>query len=486
MTTHFRSPHAPAALAKGPGRASFLAALGVATVLLPALFAVSQAEAQPRSNTRASGVTLFDQDDFRGRSQFVDQDTSRLGIGGIGDNRARSVIVDPGCTVTLYSDSGFRGVSFRSNGDLASLRRTPVGADSVSSLEVDCRQGQRGGDRDSDWDDGNRGNRGNRGGWGEGRRGDDPWGDDGRVDDGWGNGELGNGDGAVLYGDDQYRGARVRFDRDVAELGRTGLGNDRASSLRVARGCRVTLYADSGFRGAQEEFEEDVPDLGRTLFGNDRASSARIECRRQSWNDGFEDAWGGGWSGRKGVVVYSDEGFRGRSEFLVQDDDRLSNNAVGNDSISSLRVSPGCRVTLHENDRFTGRSDVFRGDMDSLRGTRIGNDSASSIEVRCAGQGGNTGGDFGFGDGLTLYADSDFRGAKETFEVDMSDLGRSRFGNDRASSLRVARGCQATLYEDANYRGRSMTVRSDVPDLGDTAFGNDRVSSIRVDCRRRR
>lgn len=438
-----------------------------ATALVAVVGPLALADAAQAQNQR-QGVTLYDQEDFRGRSQFIDQDEPSLGFGRVGNDRTRSVRVDPGCKVVLYADSGYRGVSYWAEEDLPDLRRTPVGPDSVSSLRVDCRRTR---------DD--RGNRGDRDDWGRDRGRD--------RDDGWLDAPLGRGAGAILYGDDDFRGARVRFDRDIPELSRTEVGNDRASSLQVAEGCRVTLYADSLYRGASADFDEDIDDLGRTRFGNDRASSARIECRRSTWGDADDgrDAWGGGWEGRKGVVLYSDEDFRGRSEFLYQDDDRLGNNTIGNDRVSSLRVSPGCRITLHENERYTGRSDVFERDTRSLRGSRIGNDQASSIEVRCTGQGGNTGADFGFGDGVILYADTDFRGAKQTFERDVADLRRTHFGNDRASSLRIAKGCVVTLYSDTNFRGRSVRLDQDEPNIASTGIGNDAVSSLEVDCRRR-
>lgn len=190
--------------------------------------------------------------------------------------------------------------------------------------------------------------------------------------------------------------------------------------------------------------------------------------------------------GQKGVTLYEDENFRGRREFFTQDDPRLADNRIGNDNVSSIKVDRGCRVTIYRDERYKGASDVIDEDWDTLYDTRVGNDEISSLEVRCAGRGGNTDGDYGFGEGVTLYANSDFRGRSESFTNDVRDLRGSQIGNDQASSLRLARGCEAILYSDANFRGQSVSVDYDVPNLGETRVGNDQVSSLEVRCRRRR
>lgn len=190
--------------------------------------------------------------------------------------------------------------------------------------------------------------------------------------------------------------------------------------------------------------------------------------------------------GPKGVTLYEDENFRGRQEFFTQDDPRLQDNRIGNDRASSVKVDRGCRVTLYRDERYKGESEAIDGDLRSLGETRVGNDRTSSLEVRCAGRGGNTDGDYGFGEGVTLYDNADFRGRSQSFTRDVRDLRGTEIGNDRASSLRLARGCEAVLYTGANFRGESMTVDYDVENLGETRIGNDQVSSLEVRCRRRR
>ncbi|MEM9554723.1 MAG: beta/gamma crystallin-related protein [Acidobacteriota bacterium] len=348
--------------------------------------------------------------------------------------------------------------------------------------------------------------------------------------------------GVTLYDEEGFRGLDETFTVDVDNLGRTRIGNDRARSVSLARGCRAILYSDAGYRGESVTLTREVSSLDRTPVGLDRVSSLRVDCRRGSWDDSWSDdrygddryrddrsrdryddrdrdrsgwndpwsddrygdrhrdghggwddpwsdgrgsgGWGSEWQGRRGVIVYTDAGYRGRSEIFVQDIDDLRRSRVGNDSISSIRVAPGCQATLHETIRFSGRSMVIERDIPNLSGTRIGNDVASSLTVRCRGQAG-VGSDFGWGAPVILYADTDFRGTKLEVDGRIDDMSRSPFGNDRASSIRVAVGCEAILYADAGFRGRSVVLTGDVENLGRTRIGNDSVSSIEVRCRRR-
>lgn len=85
-------------------------------------------------------------------------------------------------------------------------------------------------------------------------------------------------------------------------------------------------------------------------------------------------------------------------------------------------------------------------------------------------------------DGVTLFADVHFRGQYETFIGDVPNLRRTYFGNDRASSIAVPRGCRVTLYHDAYFRGAAVTLGHDVADLRYTRIGNDEVSSLSVAC----
>lgn len=478
-----------------------------------AVLAVALWAGPPLEGQRRGGATLFADDDYRGRQQTFFEDTPDLRSAGL-DRRASSIRIDRGCRVRLYGDVGFRGPWAELDQDSPSLRRTSVGNDSARSLKVRCGWDVDWGDRD-----------GSRPGYGS---------EGGRPGHGSG------GSGAVprdvqagsiqLYEQAGFAGLVVDFRGDVADLGDTRFGNDRAVAVRVARGCRVRLYADAGYRGAVVELNGDVADLGTTGLGRRRASSLKVRC---GWDLDWDDdepgdgyghdpegpGSGGHGSGRPGrgaaIVLFGDAGFRGVSEGFDDDVPDLRNSRIGHDRASSVRVGRRCRVRLYEDIGFRGRWVELDGDEPDLGQTRLGSDRASALKVRCGrwadwgdddhgygGHGGHGddsdsyGGGGGYGGGrpgghggyrgVTLFRDREFRGEAEIFHADVSDLRGSRIGNDAASSILVDRGCRVRLFRDRDFRGPSIEIGHDEHDLGDTPVGNDAVSSLAIRCGRHR
>ena len=87
-----------------------------------------------------------------------------------------------------------------------------------------------------------------------------------------------------------------------------------------------------------------------------------------------------------GVTLYDNGDYGGLSERFIADDPVLTNNPIGNDYVSSVRVAAGCRAVLYRNASFSGKSTVLTHDVPSLKGSKVGNDEASSIQVSCSRQ----------------------------------------------------------------------------------------------------
>lgn len=335
------------------------------------------------------------------------------------------------------------------------------------------------------------------------------------------------GRGATLFADSGYRGWSQRVVVDDPDLGDNQIGTDRASSIRIDRGCRARLYEEINFRGRYVELRGDVSDLGRTDLGNDRTRSVRVRCGwSRNWGDddrgrGFGDRGGrgddrrddrddrddhhdarddrhdddhddrgngrgAGWNPRyggtprgSGVTLYRDTGYRGASELVHGDIPDLGRSRIGNDALSSIKLGPGCSVRVWADSEFRGAYLDLRDDAPDFGRTRFGNDRASSLQVRCRPWRGPQAGH----GGVTLYRDAGFRGESETFTTEVRDLGRTRVGNDAVSSIEVDPGCSVVLYGDADFRGKSVELWYDVSELGETPVGNDRASSLRVECR---
>lgn len=477
------------------------------TLLLPLLIALLVFAAPATGQDRRDGVTLYSDADFRGRAETFYQDVSELDRYGL-DRRVSSLRVDRGCRVRLYAERDFRGAHVEIDTDVARLDRTAIGNDRARSLQIRCgwdvdwtpavgsddlyrgRDDDRDRYRDSDSDSRDK-ERYRETYDGDGR---------GRYDRRPGSAYAAGDAPVTLYRDSRFRGASESFGvGDVPDLTRSRVGNDGASSVRVAPPCRVRLYPAGNYRGQWIELGSDEADLSRTPLGNDHASSLKVRCSRwDPWGDdegggrygddrygddrSGGDRYGGGGYGAhyRAVTLFAGGGFRGASQEIFRDIPDLRGSAVGNDHASSVAVPPGCRVRLFAGGDYSGAWVELDGDEPDLGRTPVGNDQVSSVQVRCGRHLAWHGAGYGV---VTLYRDSGFRGPSQSFSGDVPDVRLSGFGNDAASSVRVDPGCIATLYAGGDYRGAYVELRDDEPDLGRTPVGNDHVSSIRVRCR---
>jgi hypothetical protein len=274
-------------------------------------------------------------------------------------------------------------------------------------------------------------------------------------------------DGSVtVFADTDFLGTSESFDGDVPDLGRTRVGNDQLSSVRVPEGCEVTLYSDTDYSGRELRLTRDEASLGRTSVGNDSVSSLRVTCSGSSRIG----------NSRGSVALFSDTDFRGATESFRGDVPVLGQTRVGNDQASSIRIPRGCEVTIYADTDYGGNSVRLDSDESDLGRTSIGNDQASSMHVNCGGSDGSQ-------SGVTLYTDNDYGGTSQSFSNDVPELGRTRIGNDQVSSIRVPSGCEVTLYADTGYGGEAFVTNRDEAALGRTTLGNDQASSMRVDCR---
>lgn len=107
-------------------------------------------------------------------------------------------------------------------------------------------------------------------------------------------------------------------------------------------------------------------------------------CRAEFMIDGHDDSWG--WEeshNNRGLTLYRDPHYSGRSELFTGDRRSLGGTQIGNDEATSARVSRGCRARLFEHDDFQGNYTEVSGGLPDLRGSRVGDDSISSVQVRC-------------------------------------------------------------------------------------------------------
>jgi hypothetical protein len=108
----------------------------------------------------------------------------------------------------------------------------------------------------------------------------------------------------------------------------------------------------------------------------------------------------------------------------------------------------------------------FRGDYEDSRPGRPGNGNGG-------GWGGGNGGGWGRSS-ITVYTDSNYRGASREFTSEDRNLGNTPF-NDRISSIRVQGRWEVCT--DAQFGGRCRIIDSDQRNL--SGGFNDNISSVR-------
>lgn len=176
----------------------------------------------------------------------------------------------------------------------------------------------------------------------------------------------------TLYEHPEYRGASESFDRDMPNLAGTTIGDNRASSVRLAPGCSVELFEHPNYRGDQTVLTNSTNRLVGSEVGDDQVSSVRIRCRPAAG---------------QGVVLFEHPDFRGREGVFYQDVADLKAEQFPDNQASSARVAPGCTVTLYEHPNYRGASTTLYEDDAYLENDRIGDNRASSLRVRCGGPG---------------------------------------------------------------------------------------------------
>lgn len=320
-------------------------------------------------------------------------------------------------------------------------------------------------DRDRDWDR-------------YGRRGDRR---DSRVR------ELRRGEGVVIFSEDYFEGRSTLFSSDVRDLNGTYVGNDTASSILVAPGCKVTLYEHQDYRGRSVELSRDLADLGDTRLRDDRLSSLRLDCRGGWDSDWDHDGGHGGGSSRE-IVLFEHQNFTGKSR-VVNGDVTDLNRLYMNDLVTSIQVPRGCEVILYEHQAYRGKSYRLTHDITDLNRVDM-NDLITSLRLDCRGGGwGDHGGQDHGGPPdtrgqIVLFEHKNFTGKSRVVTGDVTDLNRL-YMNDLVTSIQVPSRCQVVLYEHKNFTGRSYRLDYDIPDLNRVSM-NDLITSLRVECRRGR
>lgn len=235
-----------------------------------------------------------------------------------------------------------------------------------------------------------------------------------------------------------------------------GIFTDALSSVRVPQGLQVTLYEHRGFEGQSLLLKQDAAEAYlRSYFFDNITSSIEVEQ--------VENAV-------PMVTLYQDD-FSGPSNKLTAGNYDHQYLGINNNSLSSIRIPRGMKVTLYESGGFEGRtlelkSDTNTGSMSANNFDNI----TSSIKIE----------EIPASDLVVVVYKDSYSGPSISFTPGRYNIDALAFGDNQLSSARVPRGMRVILYEDANFSGRSVTLEADADLTGITSF-NDHTSSLVVE-----
>jgi hypothetical protein len=272
-----------------------------------------------------AAVTVYRGVRQRGPSERFTTDVADFATTSVGDNRARSLRIDPGCEVILYSGPDFTGASLTLRKDIDTLSGTAIGPGDLSSMRVTCRQLDQ---------------------QPNARR---------QV-------EFFSGPG--------YTGKSWATTGDVATFEGTPLGGRDVGSVRVGRGCVVSLHARPDFEGELLVVPDDLTEVPPGRLPRGSIGSAKVDCSRGA------------------VTFYTEVNLDGEAHAFDTFERDLAGTPLGTDRARSVRVAPGCWAVVFADPDFRGVSYRVVGAVRDLHQTRVGRDSVSSFKVECGPSGG--------------------------------------------------------------------------------------------------
>ncbi len=245
------------------------------------------------------------------------------------------------------------------------------------------------------------------------------------------------------------------------DIGSLGI-NDQASSIHIPSGWSVKLYREGGFGEPSTCLNGDDSDFGNNSYDggvglNDSVSSFRV----------YDHLNCDGASG-DGVNLCRNTGYSNCMLF-TNDVPSLGNAGFGNDDAESIQMLGDWSAVLFVDDNYQGTHSVFNGSDSNLSDNPIGNNQASSMRVRK-----RTPAYF------TLFDLGDWNGASFPSDRTIYDLGHWDF-NDRAESIRVASGYEVIVCEHSDFHGVCGRTTHDAGDINSLAQGlRNGASSVRV------
>lgn len=247
-----------------------------------------------------------------------------------------------------------------------------------------------------------------------------------------------------------------------------GLADNSVSSVLVGGDTQVVLCTNPFLGGVCETFTVSDNDLSNNPVGSDTASSARV----QTLGTGNCSA------GAYQVAVFVNLFYDGQCVTLeIGDYPNTLLIGIPPNTISSIQVGAGVEAVLCRGFEFTGICETFNRNDPILSNNPIGNNNTSSIRVRYPTNYQCYPGLFQ----VALYTEANYGGECVKRGIGFySNALQIGLPDNSVSSVRVGLGVRAVVCRDNNFGGVCETFTNDDPDLSNNPIGSNQASSLQV------
>jgi hypothetical protein len=284
---------------------------------------------------------------------------------------------------------------------------------------------------------------------------------------------------AAFYVDANYSGACIALAMgDYPNAAAIGLPNDSISSVQIGGGAQAFVCQDDFFGGRCQTITGNIADLTGQPIGNDQISSLKVQALGTAANC---------MPAPTQAAFYVDANFAGAC--VVKDPGQYYDAlAIGlaNDSISSVRVGAKAQAYVCRDDYYGGQCQMITANQANLSNQPVGNDQISSLKVQARGDANKC---LPGPSQVSFFVDVNFAGPCVVLEAgDYPNAAAVGLPNDSISSIKVGANVQAFVCQDDNFGEPCQTFPADTADLTTQVMippltWNDRISSLRVQVR---
>ncbi|GMQ57542.1 hypothetical protein AN1V17_19370 [Vallitalea sediminicola] len=180
----------------------------------------------------------------------------------------------------------------------------------------------------------------------------------------------GGNEGVYLYSEKNYGGIETKVSFDCINTDSIGIANDTVSSIRIVGDYVVKAYENENYGGKYSYLQASDSDLSDNVIGDNQISSIKINKVDST-------------KLQEGVFIYKDTGYSGEWVRLVSGNfHSWYGFGLDNDTISSIKIIGDYQVEAFEDIDLGGKSQVIKASDYSLEDDFIGDNSISSLKIR--------------------------------------------------------------------------------------------------------